>query len=116
MRDLGFFSKIYIAVDPVDFRRQAHGLALLVELSLKQNPIADKSLFVFTNKRMNAVKILYWDATGFALWWKTLERDRFRWPRGDTIHMVQPKELRWLLEGIDLSAIKKHRRLEIDSL
>jgi transposase len=109
VKDLSFFGKIYLSVEPVDFRKQAHGLAIIVEHVLKQNPITEKSLFVFTNKRRDAVKILYWDVTGFALWWKTLESEKFRWPKKVTGPMqIQAKELKWLLEGIDFTSIKKH--------
>ncbi len=116
MRDLSFFGKIYLSIDPVDFRKQAHGLAVIVEHVLKQNPIVEKTLFVFTNKRRDAVKILYWDATGFALWWKSLEKEKFRWPRKRSGPMqIQAKELRWLLEGVDFTQIKTHQRIDLHS-
>lgn len=67
MKDISFFGKIYLATDPVDFRKQAHGLAIIVEHTLKFDPIIDKSIFIFTNKKRTAVKMLYWDATGYAL-------------------------------------------------
>lgn len=109
MRDISFFSKIYLAPDPVDFRKQAHGLALIVSGSLGFLDLNLKHLFVFTNKKKNAVKALYWDKTGYALWSKTLEKDRFRWPKSkeQTLNL-EAKELRWLLDGIDLGKIKKH--------
>lgn len=116
MKDISYFGKIYLSTDPVDFRKQAHGLAVLVEHAFKLNPIAEKSLFVFTNKRRTAVKLLYWDATGYAMWWKTLEEEKFRWPKGGAgAIQIQTKELRWLLEGIDFTRIKKHRRIELHS-
>lgn len=116
MKDLSYFGKIYLSVDPVDFRKQAHGLAIIVEHVLKLNPISEKTLFVFTNKRRDAIKILYWDATGLALWWKSLEKEKFRWPKKLTGPMqIQAKELKWLLEGIDFTSIKKHQRIDLHS-
>ncbi|HFK4418720.1 TPA: IS66 family insertion sequence element accessory protein TnpB [Vibrio parahaemolyticus] len=28
------------------------------------------ALFLFTNKQRDKIKVLYWDKTGFALWWR----------------------------------------------
>lgn len=112
MRDLGFFNKIYLATTPVDFRKQAHGLSLIVENTLGHSGLNDKVLFVFTNKRKTAIKILYWDLTGYALWWKTLEKDRFRWPSDPSeCKKLETKELRWLLEGVDLKKLSRHKKV-----
>lgn len=116
MRDLSFFGKIYLSVEPVDFRKQAHGLAIIVEHVLKKDPVCEKTLFVFTNKRRDAVKILYWDLTGFALWWKSLEAEKFRWPKKVVGPMqIQVKDLKWLLEGVDFTSIKKHQKVDLHS-
>lgn len=115
MKDLSFFNKIYLATTPVDFRKQAHGLALVVEHTLKHVGLNEKVLFTFTNRRKTAVKILYWDVTGYALWWKTLEKDQFRWPKDATECLrLDAKELRWLLDGVDLKNIKRHKRVTLD--
>lgn len=115
MKDISFFSRIYLAINSVDFRKQAHGLALLVEHTLKLTPTKEKCLFVFTNRRKNAIKLLYFDDTGYAMWWKVLERDKFRWPKDDSEAMlIQPRELRWLLDGIDFFNLKKHKKLVIN--
>lgn len=115
MRDSSYFSKIYIAIKPVDFRRQAHGLALIVEETLDKRVSLSKTLFVFTNRRKTAVKCLYWDTTGLAMWWKKLEKEHFKWPKDEDqdVHTVSPRELNWLLEGVDLSSIKKHKKIAI---
>ena len=72
MKDINCFSNIYIATKHVDFRKQRHGLANIVKESLRENPLQEKAVFVFTNKSKTAVRILYWDDTGFALWSKVL--------------------------------------------
>jgi len=115
VRDISFFTKIYIAVKPVDFRKQAHGLALVVEHAMELNNMADKALFVFTNRRRSAVKLLYWDQSGYAMWWKTLEHEKFKWPKcsASATTMLAPRELKWLLEGIDISSLKKHKIIKI---
>jgi transposase len=114
LKDMSFFTKIFLARDAVDFRKQAHSLALMVTHVLEQNPIQDRVLFVFTNRRRNAVKILYWDQTGYALWWKGLEREKFRWPKITTEGskmLVSVREVKWLLEGVDIAKIKKHEKI-----
>ena len=114
MKDVSFFQKIYLARDSVDFRKQAHGLALVTQHVLAASPLHEKVLFVFTNKRRTAVKMLYWDQTGYALWCKVLEKDRYRWPKSkssDAKITVNVKELKWLLEGVDLGKIKMHERI-----
>ena len=60
----------------IDFRVGIDGLAARVEQTLGLSPLTG-ALFLFTNRRRDRVKILYWDQTGFALWLKRLEAARF---------------------------------------
>lgn len=117
MKDLSFFPKIYLAREPVDFRKQANGLAAISKGYLEKNPLKEKALFVFTNKRKKSVKAIYWDLTGYEMWVKNLEKDTFKWPsksgEGRSI-LLSAKEIKWLLEGVDLSSIKKHKKLEFN--
>jgi transposase len=68
--------KVYLHRAPVDMRKQIDGLAALVETTMELNPFS-KSLFVFTNKRRDKLKILAWDKNGFLVWYKRLEKQRF---------------------------------------
>jgi transposase len=113
MRDLNYFTKIYLASKPVDFRNQMQGLSVLVKSTLDKDPLQGRCLFVFVNRRKTSVKLLYWDLTGFAMWVKTLEKDRFRWPKQNESSSFElaSRDLKWLLEGIDISKIKKHEEL-----
>lgn len=58
---------IYLHRDPVDFRKQANGLAAIVEGELEMSPFAD-ALFLFINRARTSIKALYWDRNGFCLW------------------------------------------------
>jgi len=100
--------RILVARDPVDFRKQIDGLAALCEQRLAEEPL-DGTLFLFRNRRGNAIKALVWTFGGFSMVYKKLERGRFRWPemQADRATMT-PAEIAALLEGIDLS---KARRL-----
>lgn len=110
MRDVNYFTKIFVANEPVDFRKQATSLAMLVEGFLELNPRLDRCLFVFTNKQAKGIKCLYWDKTGFVLWQKKLEKQKFYWKKGEDgkTYTLDNRELKWLLEGIDLNKIKPH--------
>lgn len=118
MRDLSYFNKIYVFTGFVDFRKQSYGLSVLVKEHFDLKPFEPKSLFIFTNRRKRAIKMLYWDLTGFALWIKSLETEHFKWPKpaaGERV-MLTPRELRWLLDGVDLGKIKIHEPVTFSEL
>ena len=68
---------VYLCVEPVDFRKAIQGLSLLVEQELELNPF-EATLFVFINRRRDKLKILYWEKNGFCLWYKRLEKQRYK--------------------------------------
>ncbi len=104
--------KVYVHREAVDFRKSINGLAALVEQALGLDPFA-AALYVFANQRRNRVKILGWETNGFWLLMKRLETDRFVWPRADeTVIELTIEQLHWLLEGIDLEAMRAHRMLK----
>ena len=94
---------IYLYMDIVDFRKSINGLIVVVEQDMNLNPFRD-ALFVFRNKKRDKVKILYWDKTGFALWYKRLEKHRFKWPVDANLKQMHMSEqqLQWLLSGYDV--------------
>ena len=113
---------INVCLDPVDFRMGINGLSVLIEASLKYDPFS-RNLFCFTNKRKNQIKVLCWERSGFCLWLKRLEEERFKWPahlrpagagqsdRPPVARLTQ-EQLTWLLEGLDLKQLEPHRELE----
>ncbi|MEQ1710114.1 MAG: IS66 family insertion sequence element accessory protein TnpB [Hyphomicrobium sp.] len=116
---------IYVAQDPVDFRLGINGLSTMVEATLRFDPFS-RNLFCFTNKRRNQIKVLYWQRSGFCLWLKRLEEERFKWPvhlvalesappRPSVVTLTEDQFL-WLLEGLDLKQLKPHRALEYRSV
>lgn len=101
---------VYLHRASVDFRKSINGLGAIVQEELKLD-LFSANLFVFCCNRRKRLKILYWDKTGFALWYKRLESDRFPWPRSESPDVVEltHEQLGWLLEGIDIWAIKPHK-------
>jgi transposase len=95
--------KVYLAVEPVDMRKQFNGLWTLAEGKLEEDP-RKGALFVFTNKTRDRLKMLYWDGTGAWVLAKRLEEGRFSWPLGgDGAKLcLAPEALTMLLAGIDL--------------
>ncbi len=95
--------KIYLAVEPVDMRKQYDGLWAQAEQHLGEDPRLG-ALFVFTNKDRNRIKMLYWDTTGVWVLAKRLEKGRFTWPqRTDAKKLSMTSEaLTMLVGGIDL--------------
>jgi transposase len=118
MRAISTFAQIYICRRFVDFRKGVDGLSAIVEADLGLKPFGG-GLFVFMSKRKNRVKILYWDKTGFALWYKRLETDKFAWPRGEPpqdVMVVTVEQLEWLLSGVDMWKMKTHLAVEFDKI
>ena len=100
--------KVYVHRDAVDFRKNITGLTALVEQALGLDPFA-RAVYVFRNKRADRIKLLLWERNGFWLLMKRLEADRFVWPREATdVLELSVEQLHWLLDGIDLAAMRKH--------
>ena len=68
---------IYLYRESVDFRKSINGLAAIIEND-KDLPLGSGALFLFTNKQRDKIKVLYWDKTGFALWYKRLEKAKIK--------------------------------------
>lgn len=105
--------QIYVASEPADMRKSFNGLTILVHDVLDQDPLSGH-LFVFRNRRGDRVKILYWDRSGFCIWYKMLERGAFHLPCSDEPYIeMSSAELALLLEGIDLAGARRHVRYKL---
>lgn len=103
---------VYLCCGHTDMRKQINGLMTLVKESFFLDPFSE-ALFVFCNRGRDMIKILEWDGDGFWLYFKRLERGRFRWPaKGETDTMLlNSRELSFLIEGAKLE--KKLKRKEV---
>ena len=105
--------RIYLALDPVDLRKSIDGLGALVRAGGAD--LYSGHLYVFRGRRGDKVKILSWDRGGFVLYYKRLERGRFRWPEaqaGASEVQMDATQLTMLLDGIDLKSVKRPRDWE----
>jgi transposase len=105
--------RIYVAIEPVDIRKAFDGLSAAVREVLRENPLSGH-LFVFRNRRGDKLKILFWDRSGYCLFYKRLERGTFRLPVDVTeaaTHLeMEAAELSLMFEGIDLRGARRRPR------
>ena len=109
MLSLGPGVQIVLATEPIDLRRGHDGLVTLVSAQWKADPYSG-TLFVFFGRRMDRVKVLFFSAGGFVLYYKRLERGRFSMPRvphGATQVVLDATSLTMLLDGVDLRAVRR---------
>jgi len=100
---------IYVASSAVDMRMGHDGLFAIVREQWQKDPFTGH-LFVFFGRAHDRVKVLFWDRGGFVVYYKRLEKGRFRWPRpaGDDAHVeVDGTDLAMLLDGIDVSRVRR---------
>ena len=99
-------TRVFVAVAPVDMRKQFNGLWAHAQNVLSEDPKSG-ALFVFANRNRDRIKLLYWDGTGIWVLAKRLERGRFSWPQsasGAAKLRLAPEALAMLVGGIDLKA------------
>lgn len=99
--------RIWIAIEPADFRKGIDGLARVCREALSCDPFSG-AVFVFRNRRATALKILVYDGQGFWLCQKRMSKGRFGWwPRESTTTVsLAPHELHVLLSGGNPSRAK----------
>jgi len=103
---------VYLHREPVDFRKAINGLVLIIEGEMALSPHSD-ALFLFCNKQRDKLKVVYWDETGFCLWYKRLEKAKFQWPRkvSEDVIELNEEQLHWLLRGFDITRMQSHSAL-----
>jgi transposase len=113
MKIFGDVPDVFLHRDVVDFRKSINGLVGIVEDELEHDAYTC-ALFVFCNKARDKLKILYWDKTGFALWYKRLEKQKFKWPSkvSSQAFELTEQQLAWLLSGY---AVVGHDPLHYES-
>lgn len=108
--------QVYLYRKPVDFRKSYRGLAAIVELELEHNPF-EGHLYAFVNRRRNKIKCLYWEDNGFVLYYKSLVKEKFKWPKPDEeVISINGEQMNWLLDGYDISKMTPHKKLHYSSL
>lgn len=106
---------IYIANKPVDMRKSIDGLCYLVVEELRMNPQGN-CLYIFYNKSKDKLKILCWHKNGFILFYKRLERGRFKLPKDNMDELIiSESQLQWLIAGLDFMLMDEFKSLNYTS-
>ena len=96
-------------------RKSFDSLRGIIRSAMHLDPLAGY-LFVFKNRRGDRLKCVFWDNDGFAMFYKVLQKGTFQFP--DLQHIssagleIEPSTLRMILDGIDLSSIRRHQRYQ----
>lgn len=96
--------KIFVALAPVDMRKQFNGLWAAAQEKLHEEPKSG-AVFAFINKERTRLKLLYWDGTGVWVLAKRLEQGRFSWPEPSSTQAklsLTPEALALLVGGVEL--------------
>ena len=103
MRAVESFSEIYLYFEAVDMRKSINGLSALAQVEAGAD-WGKEQLFVFVNKKRKLMKILYYDKTGFAIWSKRLEEERFPWKKifKDKVSSITASDLEFILSGVNI--------------
>ena len=107
-------ARIWLAAEATDMRCGFDRLAERVRAVIGQDPLGGH-LFVFRSRRADRLKVLVWDRDGFVLWYKRLEAGVFKLPRveaGARSVELRASELAMVLDGIDVSRLKRVPRYE----
>ena len=109
MLNIGSVEQVYLAPGATDLRKSIDGLSALVSAVFELDPFSDR-WFVFCNRQRDKLKILRWDTNGFWLYYRRLERGRFKWPveTGPALSITR-RQLQWLLDGLAIEQKQAHR-------
>ena len=93
--------RIFLATEPVDFRKGIDGLAAVIANSFDMDPFCG-AIYVFRSRRADRLKLIVWDGTGLVLVMKRLERTKFVWPTQQADALILTKlQFDALFEGIN---------------
>lgn len=109
MLNLESVGEIYLAPGVTDLRKSIDGLSALVSAVFELDPFSNR-WFVFCNRKRDKLKILRWDTNGFWLYYRRLEKGRFKWPTETGPAMsISRRQLQWLLDGLTIDQKQAHR-------
>jgi transposase len=104
--------KVFVYTQPADMRCGFNKLGMFASSFMGHDPLSGH-LFVYFNKRGDKCKILFWDRTGFCIWYKNLQEGTFEKianPSHRTSLEIDSARLSLILEGIELSQVRRRKR------
>lgn len=107
---------IYIACGITDFRKQMDTLCAMVIDKFNLDPYTGSSVFIFCNRKRNAIKVLRFEDNGFILAHKKLidaDKMKFQWPKNkEEVRDITFEQVKWLLQGLNIdqkTALRKYK-------
>lgn len=103
--------EVFVGLDPIDLR---WGFDRLVGAVVERMGRRARrgALFVFFGRRRDALKVFFHDGTGHCVFYKRLDKGRFRLPTpprdGVASFVVDERVLDDLLDGIDVETPTRH--------
>lgn len=98
--------EIYVALEPVDMRLSFDRLAGLAHEQTGYDARSG-ALFIFFGRRRDSLKLLFFDGSGMAIYYKRLDRGVFQIPEPPTNaarHVeIDDATLEALLDGVDVT-------------
>ncbi len=109
MLGLGAATRIYVATGATDMRLSFDGLYALAVGQLQEDPRSGH-LFLFSNKRRDRMKVLFFDGNSLWVCARRMEKGRLHWPSSaDGRVQLTREEFALLIGGIDLGATTKRK-------
>ena len=113
---IGFSNSIryYLCTKPINIHNSFDGLAGIVRDFMQKTPTSG-AVFIFINRPKTHIKMLYWDGDGFVIYYKRLERGRYKAGTTDCEGGLELKreDVLMLLEGLSIDNFKKNKRYKI---
>jgi transposase len=102
MLSLPSSTRVFVCRAATDMRCSFDKLSALTQEVLEQDPLSGH-LFVFLNRVRTHVKVLYFDRSGYSIWYKRLERGTFSVP---ALEEITYRELVCMLEGLTAKKLR----------
>ena len=93
-------------------RKSINGLSAMIVDVFNESP-QSPHLFIFYNKARNKVKLIFWDRNGFVLYYKRLDKGRFKLScstKNNTFEITS-NQLQWLLAGLDFELMHQFNHI-----
>jgi len=112
MLSWAFGGRLFLANEPTDLRKGYDGLSAIVQNEFGVDPMTGGA-YIFLNRRLTQVRVLFWDRDGYCVLGKRLEQGTFRRVKrsdGSASVEIDAADLAMLFEGIDATDVRRRKR------
>ena len=98
-----------------DMRKGIDGLASTIISQEEEVLFDEEAIFLFCGGKKDRYKSLYWEADGFSLLYKRIEKGKLQWPKGKepSLEQLNHQQYKWLLEGLSIVQPKAVQESEV---